>query len=119
MKKFVVKTVEEFVYDKEGRVIKKTVTEESYEQEIFSGGTIKSDTITADKLKKTTGIIPDPFKVTSVSTVPNSATFVSNGTSEVSVKGDLKVSNKTISDIANEVKAILDKDLKSNGFKFF
>jgi hypothetical protein len=44
MKKFVVKTTKEFTYNEKGFIIKEVVTEESYEQEVYTGGgTIKTE----------------------------------------------------------------------------
>jgi hypothetical protein len=104
-KKFVVKTTTEYTYDEKGYVLKSVVTEESYETEIYTGGNITTGTITAkdivvdklrpDVLKKTTGILPNTGTVTSTYT-----------------GGETTVQNKTITEIANEVKAILNNDLK-------
>jgi hypothetical protein len=50
MKKFVVKTTKEFTYNEKGFIIKEVVTEESYEQEMYTGGgTIKTGTITGKR----------------------------------------------------------------------
>jgi hypothetical protein len=108
MKKFVVKTTKEFTYNEKGFIIKEVVTEESYEQEMYTGGgTIKTGTITAndikaDTLKKVTGITTTPY-----TTSYEGKADTTNVTHNVTLN-----TVKTITEIANEVKAILDKDLK-------
>jgi hypothetical protein len=114
MKKFVVKTTKEFTYNEKGFIIKEVVTEESYEQEVYTGGgTIKTGTITADDikvdtLKKVTGVTPTPYTA-SYEDKADTTTVVHNVTLNTA---------KTITEIANEVRAILDKDLKLSPNKF-
>jgi flagellar basal body rod protein FlgC len=107
MKKFVVKTTKEFTYNEKGFIVKEVVTEESYEQEMYTGGTINSGTIKvndikADVLKKATGVAPSPYTASYEGKVDTT-----NVTHNVTLN-----TAKTITEIANEVKAILDRDLK-------
>jgi hypothetical protein len=113
MKKFVVKTTKEFTYNEKGFITKEVVTEESYEQEMYTGGTINSGSIKvndikADVLKKATGVAPSPYTA-SYEDKADTTTVVHNVTLNTA---------KTITEIANEVRAILDKDLKLSPNKF-
>jgi hypothetical protein len=113
MKKFVVKTTKEFTYNEKGFIVKEVVTEESYEQEMYTGGTINSGSIKvndikADVLKKATGVAPSPYTA-SYEDKADTTTVVHNVTLNTA---------KTITEIANEVRAILDKDLKLSPNKF-
>lgn len=100
-KKFIVKTTEEFVYDKEGRVIKKITTEESYEAE--------TETLSVgDFVKKAVGVpnsgtITNPPYVTTVSY--DTAISDANNTTNFN-----NLSNKAINDVANKVKMVLDRE---------
>lgn len=121
MKKFVVKTTKEFTYDEKGFITKEVVTEESYEQEVHTGGTvgsggritsgtISSKDISGDSLYvKVTGDNPTTAKATFENCDPN---FLVKENGDVTVTGNLKVNAKSVSDIANEVKAILERDLR-------
>jgi|SRR5437764_9298151 hypothetical protein len=71
--KFIVKTTEEFVYDNEGRVVKKITTEESYEVE-------QSSVTTEDFIKKALGV---PNTGTSTNP-PWTTTTVSNAKADTS-----------------------------------
>jgi hypothetical protein len=85
-KKFVEKTTEEFTYDKEGFVIKKVTTKESYEEGI---ATIRTD-VDMSKYIKVTGVPStvksDPWTttITSSSQLNPETTIVSNGSLNVS-----------------------------------
>jgi hypothetical protein len=108
MKKFVVKTTKEFTYNEKGFIIKEVVTEESYEQEVYTGGgTIKTDTINANDIKANT-----LKKVTGVTPTPYTASYEGKSDTTNVVHNVTLNTAKTITEIANEVKAILDKDLK-------
>lgn len=107
MKKFIVKTTKEFTYNEKGFITKEVVTEESYEQEVYIGGTITSGTIKAEDIKpyaKVTGDNPytAKFEVPNVNTTAKADIGVTT----------IQNTNKTMSEIANEIKSILDRDLK-------
>jgi hypothetical protein len=113
--KFIVKTTKEFTYDEKGFVTKEVVTEESYEEEVNKGGSeITSGTITATDIK------PDVYiKATGI---PSTALYETNcydpkflitNNGGLEMTGDLKLNAKSVSEVANEVKAILEKDLKN------
>jgi hypothetical protein len=114
MKKFVVKTTKEFTYNEKGFIIKEVVTEESYEQEMYTGGgTIKTGTITADDIK-----VDTLKKVTGVTTTPYTTSYEDKADTTTVVHNVTLNTAKTITEIANEVRAILDKDLKLSPNKF-
>jgi uncharacterized OB-fold protein len=101
MKKFIVKTTKEFTYDEKGFITKEVVVREEYEQEVNTGGNITSATIKPSDYTKVTG--DKPYTNATVKVDTNGITTTIQNT------------NKTISEIANEVKVIkdiLDRDLK-------
>jgi hypothetical protein len=78
-KKFVEKTTEEFTYDKEGFVIKKVTTKESYEEEV---ATFKPD-VDMNKYIKTTGV-PSTLPYFGVTEVGSgSLSITSTGTTSI------------------------------------
>lgn len=86
-KKFIVKTTEEFVYDKEGRVIKKITTEESYEAE--------TETLSVgDFVKKAVGV-PNSGTITN----PPYVTTVSYDTAKADTNGISITHNNPLSDL--------------------
>jgi hypothetical protein len=128
MKKFVVKTTKEYTYDNQGRIAKEIITEESYEQEIYTGGL----TTTTGTSIKTADINPNIYTAKGVPS--SSITFGNDGSVKVS-GGDIRVDNakadksynitvnanlpKNVGDIMDEVKATLAKSLDNTKGRLF
>jgi hypothetical protein len=127
MKKFVVKTTKEYTYDNQGRIAKEIITEESYEQEIYTGGLATTSTSI-----KTSDIKPDIYTAKGVPS--SSITFGNDGSVKIN-GGDIRVDNakadkaynitvnanlpKNVGDIMDEVKATLNKAIIQNKGKLF
>lgn len=95
MTKYITKTTKEYTYDKEGRVVREVRIEEYTEQEETPKSTIGLGTISAEEIK------PDVYKKVTGQN-PYIATY------ETSI-----VNAKSVNEIANEVKSILERDLKN------
>lgn len=111
MKKKVFKTTKEFTYDEKGYVIKEVIVQEEYEEE-FNDGRIATvstpirpfsydDKITCDNVYTAKGVPP---YTTTLSDVNNTCC-----TPNITVNTS---STKAVNEIANEVKNILDREIK-------
>lgn len=121
-KKFTVKTIREYTYDKEGRIVKEVVTEESYEEEItgkhsggyISGGTIRADKTNPDSFKKSIGIPYGSYDVTGTCTIDCGTTSsISNAKSDTSgIIHNIDINDindkETIDNLVNGIKNALN-----------
>lgn len=108
MKKFVKKVTTEFTYDEKGYLLKEVSTTEEYEVDTSHTCVCRDNIVTSGTI--TTNKIGNWHKATAL---PSTAMFSEGSTKEYTLgEGDLKFTSSTISEIASQVKAMIEQEIE-------
>jgi hypothetical protein len=111
MKKNVVKTTKKYEYNSQGYLIKEVITEESYEENVITGGYVKSKP--APPMSPSPYVLPTEWKKTTG--VPPYTSTISTESTDLTIKGDASLSGKTLKQIADLVQSQIELSKRGHG----